>query len=431
MLFIIFVFLRVLVPVLLSQETRKAVSLQPTSGALFPHPASINWSEVEYANYMWSASSPHPYPNDYLNSWRLTQAGAVALRVFFANCSTEPNYDFVLVEDEAGHVVAEYSGYNKTPFWSPWVEGDVLVVTLSADYVFNSYGFDIAGYQAASYKDSDHDGIPDYVEVMLGTNPFSADTDGDGLGDYAEIYVYHTNATCNDTDHDGLLDGVEIYMYGTNATNPDTDGDGFTDGAEVNFFHSDPLNPLSPALIIWVVSGIAVISGASLVYVARNYKPRSRALTLSPQNLPPIRPTSRPHRPRQERVISSRDTPAARFDEERIRKQVGDFLVRLVGLRKAEMFQPYLSHMDRIFYRVQQLASGSVLPRRVPRAMKVLRRLFRQEEEFYANPFIHRVVDDIKNYKAFIMQWHDIAREEASFVEDLTAPHKFAGKALP
>jgi len=31
--------------------------------------------------------------------------------------------------------------------------------------------------------DSDHDGIPDTVEITLGTDPFNNDTDGDGVGD--------------------------------------------------------------------------------------------------------------------------------------------------------------------------------------------------------------------------------------------------------
>jgi hypothetical protein len=45
----------------------------------------------------------------------------------------------------------------------------------------------------AAIKDSDHDGLPDDVEISYGTNPFKADTDGDGVSDYEEINTYHTN----------------------------------------------------------------------------------------------------------------------------------------------------------------------------------------------------------------------------------------------
>jgi hypothetical protein len=40
-----------------------------------------------------------------------------------------------------------------------------------------------ATYAASSNIDTDHDGIPDSAEVLLGTDPLNADTDGDGLND--------------------------------------------------------------------------------------------------------------------------------------------------------------------------------------------------------------------------------------------------------
>ena len=35
--------------------------------------------------------------------------------------------------------------------------------------------------------DSDQDGLPDYIEKVLGTNANNSDTDGDGYGDFEEI----------------------------------------------------------------------------------------------------------------------------------------------------------------------------------------------------------------------------------------------------
>jgi RHS repeat-associated protein len=64
--------------------------------------------------------------------------------------------------------------------------------------------------------DSDHDGLLDVEEAILGTSPTNADTDGDGLSDFAELFIYGTDPLRPDTDMDGTTDGQEI----TNGTNP-------------------------------------------------------------------------------------------------------------------------------------------------------------------------------------------------------------------
>lgn len=115
------------------------------------------------------------------------------------------------------------------------------------------------------YMDSDEDGLPDILEIQIGTNINSQDTDEDDLTDYQEVFVIKTDPLVwdsvltgtsdadvdidsdslsnieelnmgtdprnDDTDYDHLKDGVEI-SYGTNPLNPDSDGDTILDGDE-------------------------------------------------------------------------------------------------------------------------------------------------------------------------------------------------------
>ncbi len=76
-------------------------------------------------------------------------------------------------------------------------------------------------------RDTDGDGVSDFLEYMEGTNPLSVDTDGDGLGDLREMEKA-TNATNYDTDGDGLWDSSEI-VWGTSPFERDSDGDDLWD----------------------------------------------------------------------------------------------------------------------------------------------------------------------------------------------------------
>ena len=69
-----------------------------------------------------------------------------------------------------------------------------------------------------------------------------ADTDGDGMYDFAEIKI-GSDPNDEDTDDDGLLDGDEVFNYNSSPTLEDTDDDGFSDPYEVNVLGSDPSNP--------------------------------------------------------------------------------------------------------------------------------------------------------------------------------------------
>jgi hypothetical protein len=81
---------------------------------------------------------------------------------------------------------------------------------------------------AASFKDTDGDGLTDADEAYYGTNPTKRDSDSDFLRDGDELFVYGTNPLAFDTDGDGVGDHQEIRQ-GTNPLAPDSDGDGVSD----------------------------------------------------------------------------------------------------------------------------------------------------------------------------------------------------------
>jgi len=76
--------------------------------------------------------------------------------------------------------------------------------------------------------DDDNDGLPDSIEITIGTNPLLVDTDGDGLSDYDE-------AAWN-----GIPTSYTLRAD-LNPLSDDSDGDGFNDGMEVASGYS-PLN---------------------------------------------------------------------------------------------------------------------------------------------------------------------------------------------
>jgi len=72
-------------------------------------------------------------------------------------------------------------------------------------------------------EDFDKDGLTNIKEQEVGTNPVSVDSDGDNLTDYEEVSKYQTNPLAIDTDKDELYDDDEIKL-GLDPNNPMTDG---------------------------------------------------------------------------------------------------------------------------------------------------------------------------------------------------------------
>ena len=93
-------------------------------------------------------------------------------------------------------------------------------------------------------SDSDGDGLNDWDEVQLGTNPNASDSDGDGMPDGWEVangLNPNSNDASGDPDNDGLSN-LQEYQHSTNPNASDSDGDGMPDGWEV----ANGLNPTNP-----------------------------------------------------------------------------------------------------------------------------------------------------------------------------------------
>ena len=106
--------------------------------------------------------------------------------------------------------------------------------------------------------DRDNDGLENFLELAIGTDPDNPDTDGDGVIDGEDplaldiCYPSTAFGQC-DSDYDGLTNDQEAAA-GTNPASWDTDGDTINDGSEVNTGY-DPLDACSPDIFSFACDG--------------------------------------------------------------------------------------------------------------------------------------------------------------------------------
>lgn len=153
------------------------------------------------------------------------------------------------VNANTGSEVAKFVGNASEKFHIPYAEWGYL-----KDSDGDGIPDFIADYNNWQYLiDTDGDWLPDCVEEFLSSDMNVSDTDGDGLPDGYEFLVTSTDCTLYDSLGEGLSDGEydfdedglnnkTEYSIGTHPYEEDYDYDGLNDGDEVNCHGTDPMN---------------------------------------------------------------------------------------------------------------------------------------------------------------------------------------------
>ncbi len=92
-----------------------------------------------------TVESKHPYANNYTYTWEISEPGAHQMRLHFDKLSLAKE-DTLRIYDELGRQLARYPSsfylsYDNTDFWTAWQTTDTLLVELTTDSRYTSYGF--------------------------------------------------------------------------------------------------------------------------------------------------------------------------------------------------------------------------------------------------------------------------------------------------
>ena len=187
--------------------------------------------------------------------------------------------------------------------------------------------------------DTDNDGVDDFWEFQLRSDPQDNDTDDDGLSDREELDLHESpdlyagpllRLNDADSDDDCLPDGQEVAGFvipgvGLRTTDPtfaNTDGDGWIDPFEVQRSHTDPRSKdtdgdgaedhfdVDPLRDVWLRFDLLRI----LVKQSPTNSQRLDVLFdwFVPTSPPTVRPTPRPHfnlRVGEDTTVPANNTP--------------------------------------------------------------------------------------------------------------------------
>jgi len=210
-----------------------------TRGAVDTNLQANDYAPITCGQLKWIATNACDEMNAYFgagsNVASIVSAFSNSNNYYLANIGqlkyvAQPFYDRLYELDLTNTFPANMPGYY--PWSNASQTNDYAAANIGqAKYVFS---FDSA-------KDSDGDGLSDWWEAELGTNPYNPDSDGDGLSDNWEI------------------------ANGINPLNPDSDGDGLPDGWEVSHGY-DPLDNSNAAPLMREEARNQIITHWKMVY---------------------------------------------------------------------------------------------------------------------------------------------------------------------
>ena len=94
-------------------------------------------------------NTPHPYANNWNNTYTYTKTGAQRIALYFQQFELESNYDYVYIKDSGNTTRATYTG-TKSAFWAI-VDGGQIKVNTVTDASVTGYGWRIT--RAAYFSD--------------------------------------------------------------------------------------------------------------------------------------------------------------------------------------------------------------------------------------------------------------------------------------
>jgi uncharacterized protein YegL len=161
---------------------------------------------------------------------------------------SEKLYGYAVTKDDAGAHNLRFWRGDGTKLWNCSVSLSYDDFIKGKDCIKVTGWNDTGSISAFTYDntDSDGDGLPDFIEDMMGLDKNNADTDGDSLPDGYEIFSNYSYPNTKDTDENGISDADEDtdndglsnykeYCLGINPIDKDTDGDGLNDAVELKY----------------------------------------------------------------------------------------------------------------------------------------------------------------------------------------------------